>query len=562
MKASKTRSLHLLIGLVISAISGCSKPESVDIPQLLAESLVKINYADGQTAYGSGFVIEGKQEGCTVLTAEHVVPEGQSFRITTHDNGYFKALSVRRSLDDNDIAVLTFKVKDSKRCPYPALELSNSYQVSIGDLIYLAGYPDREGDDDVFAQFPRGRVTRIGTTIARGYSLSYDITAAGGMSGGPVVNSAGQVVAVHGRTDREVVALGRSEQSNNQSAAQKEEIEKAEDRIESGVAQHFKWGVLIEIFLDEKDDLLASSRKWNNLLKTWRAEGPLKSAEQKRNEGRLEEAVALYEEALQIDPDNVDARNGMITARSLQNDRKEERSRKERLSTEKGSTLFEQGFYEKALEEYNLALDERNPVHWMNIGATHYQLKQYVAAIRAYKRATDLNPDSFEAWHGYAIALRAAGESYKPRTGPITIMDAVSSYEKSIEAFDRALQLNSDEVDVWYGKASALEGFAEMVLVQNWDGYRWSRGKELTADTVGAFEDALNAYDQVLAIDSDHALAWNGRGHVLEKLNRMDEVMESYLNASELEPENQDFERDVNSARPSGINSMPKLRER
>jgi len=553
---------YLAISLVAGLVAGCSQPDSVNVPQLLAESLVKINYASGQSTHGSGFIIDSSLDGCVVLTAAHVVAEGQLFRISTHDTGYFESLSVRRSLENDDIAVLTFKVDGSKQCPYAALKLNDSSRVNIGDLIYLAGYPERSGNDDVFAQFPSGRVTRAETAIDRGYSLSYDVTAAGGMSGGPVVDTAGKVVGIHGVTDQELVALGRSEQSSAQSPAQEKLLTEAEERIESGVALHFKWGVPIRRFLEQKDQLLASNRKWNKLVKTSNAKGPLEAAREAKKAGRLQEAIALYKEAVQLDPDSTDARDGITTATSLLNQREKERTEERKLEVEKADDLFERGLYEEALSEYTLAQDIKNPVHWMKIGSTHYQLQQYKDAARAYKKATELEPESFDAWQGYAIALRGEGEATFPYAGSQGISVAIEAYSKSIEAFDKSLEIESNQVELLYGRASALEGLADVIVVKNGIYSDLRREVSIPSIIIESYENALAAYDQVLQVDSEYALAWNDQGHVLEKLNRMDDARKSYLTAWELEPENTDFKRDVGRARSPGVKGMPKVRER
>ena len=45
---------------------------------------------------------------------------------------------------------------------------------------------------------------------------------------------------------------------------------------------------------------------------------------------------------------------------------------------------------------------------------------------------------------------------------------------------------------------------------------------------MGRFEEAIAAFDQVLAMEPNHALTWNNRGNALIALERIDEAIKSY----------------------------------
>ena len=66
-----------------------------------------------------------------------------------------------------------------------------------------------------------------------------------------------------------------------------------------------------------------------------------------------------------------------------------------RLNLGQGLELFNQGEYQQALEIFNLAvaLDEKQPTLWANIGNTYSKLNQGEQALEAYERAIALAPE-------------------------------------------------------------------------------------------------------------------------------------------------------------------------
>jgi len=87
-----------------------------------------------------------------------------------------------------------------------------------------------------------------------------------------------------------------------------------------------------------------------------------------------------------------------------------------------------------------------------------------------------------------------------------------SRYEDAIAVYDKAIQLDPDLYEAWFGKASSL------VVQQHYD-------------------DALEAYDQALNLKSDSVEAWFGKGTVLRKLQRWDDAIAAFEQASSLKPE-------------------------
>jgi tetratricopeptide (TPR) repeat protein len=152
---------------------------------------------------GSGILLQKDGDIYTVLTAAHVV-KGESagqLTVTTADDKQYKPIEVRRYQGDVDLAIVKFRSKDS----YRLAELGDSNKLAGGMDIYVAGFPapTRVITEPVFV-FRRGQVVANSKRVFKdGYALLYDNSTLPGMSGGPILDEAGKVVAIHGKGDRE-----------------------------------------------------------------------------------------------------------------------------------------------------------------------------------------------------------------------------------------------------------------------------------------------------------------------------------------------------------------------
>jgi len=122
-------------------------------------------------------------------------------------------------------------------------------------------------------------------------------------------------------------------------------------------------------------------------------------------------------------------------------------------------------------------------------------------------------------------------------------------YEEAVESYDRAINLDLYNPDLWYNKGlaltrlgryeEALECYQRATNIKPFDADLWlSRGATLSG--LGKYEEALECYDRAIEFDSENSDAWNNRGTVLAKLDRREEALESYDRAVEIEPEDAD----------------------
>lgn len=164
---------------------------------------------------GSGVLVKKESNRYTVLTAWHVVESnrpGEELAVFTPDGKehQLEQGSIQR-LGQVDMAVLSFSSSSS----YPVASFIDNKSVSIGNVIFVAGFPlsNLEIPHRMF-RFEKGMV-KMNTSVAmpNGYQLLYSNLTLPGMSGGPVLNDQGKLVGIHGRAERDEwvnISLGKA----------------------------------------------------------------------------------------------------------------------------------------------------------------------------------------------------------------------------------------------------------------------------------------------------------------------------------------------------------------
>ena len=144
-----------------------------------------------QQALGSGFVID---KAGHIVTNYHVVAGARAVQVSFSNNESMKARVVG-SDPSTDIAVL--KVSASSRA-LRALELGNSDSVRVGDQVLAIGNPfglDRTATAGIVSALQRP------ISAPNGYEIDHviqtDAALNHGNSGGPLLNSEGQVIGVN-----------------------------------------------------------------------------------------------------------------------------------------------------------------------------------------------------------------------------------------------------------------------------------------------------------------------------------------------------------------------------
>ena len=246
-KSMKSRSCWLIFTIIGLSLTSCSQPKSSqEIAETVENSIVLIYY-QGEGGNGTGFIVPGKTGVCTVLTARHVV-EGHTLNLQTNKDKQTHKIDSIQASPNVDLAVVKFP-SAGETCPYPSLNFGESDSLKKTDQVYISGYPDRVGDGNLVPQFVRGFISGFEVLGKQGYGISYDASTFGGMSGGPVLDTSGKVVAVHGKTDAQIVADLQSQQASL-SPQQQVALQQAAARVARGGVQvnTFRWGIPIKTY--------------------------------------------------------------------------------------------------------------------------------------------------------------------------------------------------------------------------------------------------------------------------------------------------------------------------
>jgi putative serine protease PepD len=171
-------------------------PESLaGIAHLVLPSVVTIRIAvDGGTALGSGFIASASGH---VITNDHVVSGGSGLATVIFDDGSTAQAELVGSDPESDIAVL----RVLQRSDLVPARLGNSDQVAVGDQVMAFGSPlALRGTVTAGIVSAIDRPISTGTTHGgtRYYAaIQTDAAINHGNSGGPLVDSAGQVIGIN-----------------------------------------------------------------------------------------------------------------------------------------------------------------------------------------------------------------------------------------------------------------------------------------------------------------------------------------------------------------------------
>jgi WD40 repeat protein len=337
-----------LIGTTIAIV--LIQPQMAMANQVVAkiaeEVTVRIDLNGRQAASG---VIIAKAESSNiyyVLTAKHAVQSDRNYEIVAHDGKkYGFSVSDVIKIPDVDLAIVPI----TSSTQYKVGQIGNSDSVSVGQTIYVAGWPLLGSGKPSF-QFTDGQISGR-TQQSEGYELSYTNTTLAGMSGGPVLDERGQLIAIHGQAEGQEIT--------NPDTGQKIQL-----------TPGINWGIPINTF--KQTAPIAYVAMGKEKLKNQNYAG----------------AIADFEQGLWFNPSSADAYVG------------------------RGYARFAQKNYRKAIEDATTAiqLNSQLPFAYLLRGAAYAQEGEHQNAIANFDRTIALEPRSAEAYGQRGLSRAQLGD--------------------------------------------------------------------------------------------------------------------------------------------------------
>ncbi len=293
------------------------------------------------------------------------------------------------------------------------------------------------------------------------------------------------------------------------------------------------------------------NRVWGDDETLWR-DCVLKSPEKARprynlgvvigHQGRVEEAIEQYREAIRIKPDHEKANNNL------------------------GNALVNLGKRDEAVDYFNKAL-RKNPDYadaHNNLANVLWELGRTEGAMRHYSEVLRINPDHAEAHHNFGNFLLGLGRLDEAvshfydalRASPdlavfahYSLGNALAQQGKLKEAvnhYKAAIRINPDYIEAHNNLGSALANhgkieealshFREALRIKpDYSEAHLNIGNMLLLQ--GKSEQALKHFSVVLRMTPDNAVAHLSMGNVMAGRGRFEEAMKHYSEALRIRPD-------------------------
>jgi tetratricopeptide (TPR) repeat protein len=181
-------------------------------------------------------------------------------------------------------------------------------------------------------------------------------------------------------------------------------------------------------------------------------------------QGALDQALAAYEQALQLQPGHFEVLHHIGI-----------------LAYQAGDHATAEQFLYAAIE-----IDGSTAPVWNALGNVMKARGRLDAAVAGYLQALSIDPAYFDAHYNCGNALQALGR-----------------YEEALASYDSAIALDAGTAQAWNNRAAVLQ-------------------------QLGLLDEALASLDVVLRLQPGHAEAHNNRGNVLARQRHHEAALESF----------------------------------
>jgi tetratricopeptide (TPR) repeat protein/S1-C subfamily serine protease len=496
---------------------------------------VRIDSSSG--ANGSGIIIAKQGDIYTVLTAAHVVCkppdkpgkcEPNTYKILTVDGKQYPVEPSTIKLEEGvDLAVVKFTSREN----YQVATLAN-YPIQDDEYMFTAGYP-RLGEKSPW-RFTLGQIyskergsltitptksdfnnnssstAQSAVSLTGGYELVYSSITFGGMSGGPVLDSQGRVIGIHGKTEGEAAI------DNNSSS---------QETIQLGNSL----GIPVSTFL-------ALATRLNTQAQKIETTPPPELNQQK---------VKSIQTAIL----SVDVSQSTTTASQW---------------LERGNQLWRLRRYPEAIQAFEAAIKQKPKfIHlaYYGKGLALSWSGEYPEAITALQQAVKSQPDFVPAWYNLSLvykysnqldkALAAINQAiqlqpnnpnlYNQKFGVLSDLkkykEAAAAINKAIELSPRAAFYNNRGIvrDDLGDKPGAIDDYNQAIKINpNYANAYYNRG--IVRYDLGDKPGAIDDFNQAIKFNPNDALAYYNRGIVRSELGDKPGAIDDYTQAIKINP--------------------------
>jgi tetratricopeptide (TPR) repeat protein len=450
-----------------------SAKSAVEVGRIATAVTVEIKEI-GKSRVGSGILLHRQCDVYTVLTAGHVIEKGATFTLKTADGQVHKSIanSVKLSGNNIDLGVLKFRAAKN----YTLAKIGTSNSLEALSPIYVAGFPESTYAIEAgILNITKGEVVGNATKgNARGYSLIYSNTTFRGMSGGPVLNEAGELVAIHGQGDR---------------VGKEGEGEKTGRNLGIVVERFGLVSSAMGVQLEQRVTVLPQSQGLNASDYFLRGLG-------KHNNGDYQGALADYNQSISINPKFSLAYNNRATLKT------------DKLNDIQGSLAdYDQAISinpKFSLAYYNRALLKAD------------KLNDIQGGLADYNQAISINPKDADAYYNRALLKK---NKLNDMEGALADYNqAISINPKFSEAYNNRAILKAKKLNDIQG---ALADYNQAILINPKFSDAYYNRANLKKNKLNDIRGALADYSQAVSINPKDADAYYNRA--LLKKNKLND---------------------------------------
>jgi tetratricopeptide (TPR) repeat protein len=500
-----------LMGTTMALIQPVASAKSaVEVGRIATAVTVEIKEL-GKSRIGSGILLQHQGDIYTVLTAGHVVENGTAFTLKTSDGQVHKSItnSVKLSGNNLDLGVLKFRTTKN----YTLAKIGTSNSLEALSPIYVAGFPESTYAIEAGTlNITKGEVIGNATKgNASGYSLIYSNTTFRGMSGGPVLNEAGELVAIHGQGDRD---------------GKEGEGEKTGRNLGIVVERFGTVALIMGVQLEQRVAVLTQNQGIN-------ASDYFLRAYSKHDGGDYRGALADYNQAISLNPKYFLAYNN-------------------RANLKVGKLNDIPG----ALADYNQAISlnpKYSDAHYNRALLKRDKLNDIPGALADYNQAISLNPK-------YSIAYSNRGILKADKLNDI--LGALADYNQAISlnskhsvAYNNRANLKRDKLNDIPG---ALADYNQAISLNPKYSDAYYNRANLKVSKLNDIPGALADYNQAISLNPKFAIAYNNRAILkVSKLNDIQGALNDFNQAIIINPKDSDAHYNRANLKVSELNDIP-----